>query len=686
MTTESDNIYDNLDNCLEILYQCAYKKDICYRLEPKLFENITINDLKKNENFDYTDIFNKKIKFIRTYTNNKYEFKRYNNENVCLITISKCDDENLNDINRKEIHDVLTRYLLSDLVINEDVKHVLLTVMCFDMKKKDIEKIEELDKHIDNKSKIMNVRIDEHFYMMKTLREYLDENINKFDQHDVQVLLFQIYYTLSKITERLRKFIHNNLNLDTIKVYVKKMNNDTIIYNLTGTKYNIQNRGFEIKLTSFEHSVYEINNNTNLLDNPFIDIVVITNIIINYIKEKNYELYKKIYSFYDNLIIDKFKNIITYTNEEITSNYITTPSTILKKNNFFSDLIMNKETLSISPLQNRRININELKNTKNTRNTRNNKKIKSRGIYINMITGKRKVKYGTDSEVNEHITHAPRASNINPLETSISEGGKKSESSKSSKSSKSSSKYDKYLKKTSSSSDSSKSDKSEKSEISSSTITDSSVLSGGRKHKKHSKKRNHLEKVLTEKDRNILNNLPDNYLDVAPEHLINKLSMAEGSAQNAQMQPMQGMSPPQMQMQAPMQPLMQAPMQEMQAPAQGLTPQEMTQLQSMTSYPPMPQGMGQTGQMNAEQMNMGAMQNSNQMASFMGMQPTSAGLGVPMMGQDMMNNGMGQFGQTGGAGQNENSSTNKDKKVYKFNFDILKLIEERKKNGNKFFF
>ena len=79
----------------------------------------------------------------------------------------------------------------------------------------------------------MYVIITEHFFKMQTLREFLETNIDTLTVEQLKSIIFQIALTLNKLSERFNKFRHNNLNLDSIRLYMKNKTNDN---------YNVQKR------------------------------------------------------------------------------------------------------------------------------------------------------------------------------------------------------------------------------------------------------------------------------------------------------------------------------------------------------------------------------------------------------------------------------------------------------------
>ena len=291
----SENPHDNLDYNLQILREAVYEQKDCYRFEPKMRSTVSIDDLRKDSNFDYLHVFDKGVtfKFLRK-VNERYEYKRYSkSKDNCTLSIGfQNKNYGKNDMTRPELYDMLTMYLLSELAMNESVNHVLLPLMCFDIKSEDLIKLlPDVKKDIPEiePNKNMYVIVTENYNSIKTLREYLDENLQKLELIDFQVLFFQILFTLTKILEKLPKFKHLSLSLDSIKIYETDKNNtdknNTSIVN--GVKFSLPNRGFNIKISDFSRSWYKIELPENRysenfiqnssIENPYYDIHYITN-------------------------------------------------------------------------------------------------------------------------------------------------------------------------------------------------------------------------------------------------------------------------------------------------------------------------------------------------------------------------------------------------------------------------
>ena len=73
----SENMYDNIDYCLNLLYESIYnsKTDECYTFNTINKKEIILDDIKKSDNFNFTDVLTGKIKKMGIY-NNRLHYKK----------------------------------------------------------------------------------------------------------------------------------------------------------------------------------------------------------------------------------------------------------------------------------------------------------------------------------------------------------------------------------------------------------------------------------------------------------------------------------------------------------------------------------------------------------------------------------------------------------------------------------
>jgi hypothetical protein len=232
-----DFIYNNLDkNCFDVnsININNLKIDDYKITDPKICENI-LEQILLNSTLQYFTADDKNILF-----------KRFNEQTNLLIKLSVDDIKN-------QDNDSKISYILSELVLKNKTKHILLPILNLEI---DFNKLTQFTdiKSIDlfNKSKKCAVKIREHFYKINTLQNYLEENIN---ENNIKILLWQIIHTLYVIIEKYPHFCHNNLNLNNILVYKKNIYDTNIEYKYDKTVKIIDNTNLEIKITNFENSI-----------------------------------------------------------------------------------------------------------------------------------------------------------------------------------------------------------------------------------------------------------------------------------------------------------------------------------------------------------------------------------------------------------------------------------------------
>ena len=419
--------YNNLDFRINMLYDAVYNKNntTSYVLTPIIKKNISLIDIKMSNAFDYmTNALTDEISYIGKY-NSKWVFKRTSSSSYpCNLSIGTyTQGGNVNDLGRSELYNPTMHYILSELIISEKFKHIILPFMFFDvsqsiLKTKLPDVYNVIKDDIDQSTKLY-LFVTEHYFKMMTLNEYLEQEHTKMTLIDWKVLIFQVLYTLFKITDRLQKFRHNKLNLDAIRIYKKKeKKEENIVYKIGITNFYIPPVDFEIKLTDFDisNTTDYIRNKTSneITDNPYYDLHYFISHLYIFIKKNNVSIPKELETFINDVIPEKFlpsiKGDFNGLNErefDMISSQIIIPGILLKKNNFFKEFITELNTVTTSSIENEQINIDKL-NIKESgidyisptddnlgsrmlgrKNSYNNKK-KSQQYYSNMI-GSRKI-------------------------------------------------------------------------------------------------------------------------------------------------------------------------------------------------------------------------------------------------------------------------------------------------------
>ena len=294
------NKYDNIDFCLNLLFDYIYGKPTeCYELQYKSKKNLPINDLKKNQHFDQTNILKTNITY-KGKNHDKLIFKRHSKTSypsLIRIGLYSKSNININDFSRGELIDMKINYLLSELAINDIFKFILFPVFNFDTNIKKIKQLNEsmsnvLEKEIkkERHEDTLYLQIFEHYYKLKTLNEYLKLNYKNFTTKHWQILSFQILYALYKIQKNYESFRHNKLDLDSVYIYVLKETDKSNIIKIKDKIYVIPNIGFEIKITFFYFSDikgYADNNDApSKNENQYYDVHYFYSHLLNFLKKK----------------------------------------------------------------------------------------------------------------------------------------------------------------------------------------------------------------------------------------------------------------------------------------------------------------------------------------------------------------------------------------------------------------
>lgn len=369
MSSENKNDYDHIDFRINILYDAVYSNSPSqYIFNPIIKNGITLQNIKEPEEFDYSHIFDQKLEFINKY-NNKLCYKRLSDSShPCTLSFGRYRGMgNVNDLGRGELYNPAMHYILSELVINEKFKHILLPLIFFDVTLGDLKKkLPEIHDTIINDPTMNQNAIDqskiqvfgtEHYFKMQSLREYIKENYDTMKLLHWKVIIFQVFYTLYKISERLQKFRHNMLNLDSIRIYLKQ-EGGSVQYKIGNSVFEVPNVGVEIKMTDFTFSTtsdYIRNKDTRLIqENQYYDMHYFISNIYLYLSREIGEVPENLMRFISDMIPSRF---LPNVNDEFdglneqefdtTSSFTIVPAHVLRKNSFFSEFIVSDQSRQI---------------------------------------------------------------------------------------------------------------------------------------------------------------------------------------------------------------------------------------------------------------------------------------------------------------------------------------------------
>lgn len=273
-----DNNFLDLEDKINLIYDFLYNLNTknCFSFDKISLGKIDIDAIKVSHpeyeantdayNYILREILASKFK-ITGYDDElkQITIKRYSNQFPVSVKVNfyPYELENIDTFDCTINNDSLFSYLLSQLVLGNKTKHILLPVINIDT---DITSIEPLCKNDPLYDKLKNalklnlisekccLQLREHFFKSVSLEEYLSNNICSY-----KGLLFQIIHTLAVIQDEFEGFRHNNLVLKNIVLYLKKISDTFTEYSGFGQnhedKFYLPNYGFDVKITNFENAV-----------------------------------------------------------------------------------------------------------------------------------------------------------------------------------------------------------------------------------------------------------------------------------------------------------------------------------------------------------------------------------------------------------------------------------------------
>ncbi len=308
----------NLKEKINLLYEFLYNNNLknCFNVKKIIVDKIVKDDVIISSSELSTKLVKQlllqNIQFSENI-NNSLIFKGFNDNYSIIIKISFNENENYNDC--------LLSYILSQLVLNNITKHILLPIINFETKKENIELILKLtDKIINKSSKKCFISIRENYFDSFSLEKYFSYKKNI----DWSIILFIMIHTLLIIRLNFPKFKHNMLTLNSIFIHENESINN--IYDYKDTNFILPNFNYNIKIGNFEKSTISNDENNNELN----DIAFFAEDIIKFTKKSNninldnksldflkkiIKLNKEKNSLLENLLFDNyFKNFIQDTN------------------------------------------------------------------------------------------------------------------------------------------------------------------------------------------------------------------------------------------------------------------------------------------------------------------------------------------------------------------------------------
>ena len=264
----------DLNEKINLIYNFVYNENNinCHKLDNIDIKKIKMEDIKiglNNEEVNSivrSEVLNGQFKMLGyNPTNNMLILKRYSDTFPVSLFISPYKyNDNINSMTSLNNNDALISYILSQLVLNNSTKHILLPVINFDSKFPQIFNLIKSYKPFKNYSELLDkkkindvfsVRVKEHFFKSYNLLNYLIES-NKSDSNKESFtyknLLFQLIHTLSVIQKEHKKFRHNNLSPENIYIYKKQKDSSSKYVSAKGKTFVLNNNEFDIKIGNFD--------------------------------------------------------------------------------------------------------------------------------------------------------------------------------------------------------------------------------------------------------------------------------------------------------------------------------------------------------------------------------------------------------------------------------------------------
>ena len=323
----------NLNDKINLLYDFVYNQNTknCFSIDKITLGKVSIDDIKlsipESVNDDEilfyesnkTNILKGSFKILLfDEINYKIYFKKYSDQFPTTIKISFYTmKENKNDLHNSPINnDSLFSYLLSELILNNKTKHLILPFINIDIPITEIVKIVNDSEYTTKIKDLINnniiqdvccLQLREHFFSSITLNDYLKKN-----KCNYKGLLFQVIHTLAVLQKEFIGFQHNNLLLTNIFVYLKKTNDDYVEYDgFKNDKFYLPNIGFDIKITNFEKSIIpKYYDNKKYKPNQYYDLYTFMNeLLLNDIDQCDLETIEFFNKYIPEKNRKKFNNI-----------------------------------------------------------------------------------------------------------------------------------------------------------------------------------------------------------------------------------------------------------------------------------------------------------------------------------------------------------------------------------------
>jgi hypothetical protein len=345
--------YDNINELNMLMHDFLYDKNTQenYVYEKTNINDITLSDIVKNDNFDYSVILNNSVGHKMNFKlidaiDSKLILKKYFQNYPLTIIIQKHKEE-LN--NTKNIIDIYYGLFMIQIIMEyrllNNIPFYLLNICNFNIYHEDLTKdyLDVINSTFDDdKNARYCFSIFEHYNSYETIEKFLSiEQSNE----NIKLLLFQILFSYALLLYKLNNFRHNNFTIHSF--LIEKLNEEQNI-SLSIGDFNMKIKtNFIVKLFDFRKSqIADYSNNIDCInDNPTFDIYTLFNSLYE-LKNINHDKITKILENFIDIehIIKKYTNEQLFTKQLITLN----PINILTKNNFFNVFMDTANLMSLS--------------------------------------------------------------------------------------------------------------------------------------------------------------------------------------------------------------------------------------------------------------------------------------------------------------------------------------------------
>jgi hypothetical protein len=235
---------------IEVLNKLLKSRDL--DLDKINENNVKISDIKftKNVKEISKQVFNGNFKMYPNFIPNQYLLKR---QDLPLMVILNSTDMSDNKLESPLNFDNYLSYLFSPLVLNGNLRNVLLPISNFDIQGRLIydlmTKINYNSQIKIDKSKYYSVRVRESFDKSRTLKQYVDQKGG--NKLFLKPILFQIVNTINTIKSYYPEFKHGNINENNVHLF-KSNKFDKSTEEKDGYKIKYHNNF--VKISNFENA------------------------------------------------------------------------------------------------------------------------------------------------------------------------------------------------------------------------------------------------------------------------------------------------------------------------------------------------------------------------------------------------------------------------------------------------